>query len=202
MSTTRNYRSKKVIAALATPVAIIAAGAMVWQASYASFSGTTRNSGNSWSAGSVALSDDDAGTARFQATNLIPGSTDSKCITVTANASVAGVVKGYAVNAQPSAHGLENHILVTIEHGSGGGFGSCTGFTSAVTEVSDVSLAALATVNNFANGLGNWAVSPGTQSRTFRFTWTFYTTGMTQAELDQLQGDQTGIDVQWELQSS
>jgi hypothetical protein len=201
MSKTRS-RNRRLIATLATPVAVVAAGAMVWQASYAAFSGTTRNSGNSWSTGSVALTDDDAGSARFQATNLVPGSTDSRCIAVTANASVPGVVKGYAVNPQPSAHGLETHVLITIESGTGGGFGSCTGFTSTATEVADVPLSTLALASNYANGVGGWEVAAGTHTRTYRITWEFYTAGMTQAALDQLQGDQTGIDVQWELQSS
>jgi hypothetical protein len=201
MSKSRS-RNRRIIAAVATPVSVLAAGAMVWQASYSAFSGTTRNSGNSWSTGTVALSDDDAGSARFQAANMTPGSTDTKCITVTANASVPGVVKGYAVNPQPSTHGLENHVLITIESGTGGGFSSCTGFTAEDTLVSSTSLATLALASNYANGVGGWAVTSGIHSRTYRITWTFATAGMTQAELDQLQGDQTGIDIQWELQSS
>jgi hypothetical protein len=45
-------------------------------------------------------------------------------------------------------------------------------------------------------------VPAGTTSRTYRLTWTFDTSGMTQNEIDQLQGDKTGVDMQWELQSS
>src|SRR3954470_270014 len=103
---TPSARAGKIAAAAATPVAILAASALVWQSSYAAFSGTTRNSGNNWSTGSVALTDDDAGSARFQATNLVPEATDTKCIAVTANASVPGVVKAYAVNPITSAAGL------------------------------------------------------------------------------------------------
>jgi len=188
--------------ALATPAAIVAAGAMVWHASYAAFSGTTRSSGNSWSTGTVALSDDDAGAARFQAANMVPGATETKCIKVTATASVPGVVKGYALNAVPSPAGLEDHVLISVNEGNGGSFASCTGFVSAGNLITDMPLSTLATFNDYAHGMGGWAVTAGTQTRTYQVTWKFDTTGLTQSQLDQLQGAQTGIDIQWELQSS
>lgn len=104
--------------------------ALIWQSSNAAFSGTTRNSGNNWATGSVALTDDDSGSARFQATGMVPGDTDTdtKCITVTATTSVPGVVKGYTLNPVLSPAGLQDHVLVSMKYGTGGGFGSCTGF--------------------------------------------------------------------------
>lgn len=195
-------RATRIAVASATPVAVVAAAALIWQSSNAAFTGSTRNSGNNWSAGSVALTDDDAGSARFQVENLVPGDTDSKCIKVTANTSVPGIVKGYGVNPIPSVHGLENHIEVRIEAGTGGDFGSCTGFTSDETVVDGVTLAQFAAIDDYESAVGGWAVPAGTSSRTYRLTWTFDTTGMTQHEVDQLQGDKTGIDMQWELQSS
>jgi hypothetical protein len=195
-------RARKIWTTIATPVAVLAAGALVWQASYAAFSGTTRNSGNNWSTGSVALTDDDAGSARFHATAMVPGDTETKCITVTANASVPGVVKGYTLNPVLSPSGLQDHILVSMNYGSGGGFGSCTGFVSAGVIFPATSLTTLSAYNSYANGPGSWAVVAGTQSRTYQITWTFDATGMTQTQLDNLQGAQTGIDLQWELQSS
>lgn len=195
-------RARRIGTAVATPIAIVAAAAMVWQSSYSAFSGTTRNSGNNWSTGSVALTDDDAGAARFQATNLVPGATDTKCITVTANASVPGTIKAYAVNPVTSAAKLEDHIKVVVDYGNGGGFSSCTGFTKVGNSIPEMSLSTLAAFNNYANGAGNWAVGAGTSSRTYQVTWTFDAAGLTQAQLDGLQGSQTGIDFQWELQSS
>jgi hypothetical protein len=199
---THSSKARKVALAVATPVAILGAAALVWQSSYAAFSGTTRNSGNNWSTGTVALTDDDAGSARFQAGNLTPGATETRCIKVTATATVPGIVKGYTLNAVPSPQKLEDHILVTVNEGTGGTFASCTGFTSSGTLVNNVSLSALAGANSYANGMGGWAVAAGTQTRTYEVTWKFDTTGMTQGELDALQGAQTGIDLQWELQSS
>jgi hypothetical protein len=195
-------KMSKVVVALAAPLAMVAASAVIWQASNSAFSATTRNSGNNWSTGTVALTDDDAGSARFQVTNMLPGQTDSKCIKVTADVSVAGVVKGYALNAVPSPAGLENRIMVTVDEGNGATFASCTGFTSTGTVIPLMSLATLAGFTNYANGAGSWAVSPGVQSRTYKITWTFDTSGLTQAQLDQLQGASTGVDFQWELQSN
>jgi hypothetical protein len=195
-------RARRIGTVVATPIAIVAAAAMVWQSSYAAFSGTTRNSGNNWSTGAVALTDDDAGSARFQATNMVPGATESKCITVTATSSVAGVVKGYTVNPVLAPSGLQDHVVVGMEYGTGGGFGSCTGFVSTGTVFPAASLTTLAAVNSYATGYGGWAVTSGTQTRTYRITWTFDAAGLTQTALDNLQGSQTGIDLQWELQSN
>jgi hypothetical protein len=195
-------RARKIGAVVTTPIAIVAAAAMVWQSSYAAFSGTTRNSGNNWSTGSVALTDDDAGAARFQAAGIVPGDTDSKCITVTANANVPGVVKGYVVNPVLSPSGLQDHILVSVDYGTGGGFGSCAGFESTGPTVVAASLTELATFSNYANGTGAWPIDAGTQSRTYKITWTFDTTGLTPTQVNALQGAHTGVDFQWELQSN
>lgn len=196
-------RARRIGTAVATPVAILAAAAMVWQSSYSAFSGTTRNSGNSWSTGSVALTDDDGGAARFQATNMVPQQTETKCIAVTANATVPGVVKGYAVNAVTSAAKLEDYVKVTIDHGAGGGFGTCDGFTKTGDSIAQpTALSTLANAKDFSTGVGGWDVVKGTQTRTYRITYTFDTAGLGQTQLDGLQGAQTGIDFQWELQSN
>ncbi len=197
-----NSRAARVAVAGATPVAILAAAGMVWQSSNAAFTGQTRNSGNNWSTGAVALTDDDAGAARFQAENLVPGDTGSKCIKVTANTNVAGTVKGYTVNPVRSNAGLEDRIKIKMEAGTGGGFSSCDGFVSEETLIPSASLTQLFAVDSYDAGVGGWDVAPGTSSRTYKLTWTFDTTGMTQLQVDQLQGSKTGVDVQWELQSS
>ena len=195
-------RARKIGTVIATPIAIVAAAALVWQSSYAAFSGTTRNSGNNWSTGSVALTDDDSGSARFQASEMVPGATETKCIAVTANASVPGVVKAYAMNPVVSASGLQDYVKVSVKYGSGGGFGSCDSFVPAGVSIPEMSLTTLAGFSDYANGAGSWSVSPGSQTRTYEITWEFDTTGLSQTQLDGLQGAQTGIDFQWELQSS
>lgn len=195
-------RTARIATAAVTPVAVIAASALIWQSSYAAFSGTTRNSGNDWATGSVALTDDDSGAARFQVGSMTPGDTDTKCIKVTANASVPGTVKGYVVNPVTSPQGLENHINVVVSAGTGGGFASCAGFEEEEVVIPGATLAELAAFNSYETAIGGWDVPAGTQSRTYSITWTFDTTDLSQTEINQLQGAHTGIDFQWELQSS
>jgi len=195
-------RAAKIATALATPLAVLAAGGIVWQGSHAAFTGQTRNSGNDWSTGSVALTDDDKGAARFQVQNMTPGDTDTKCITVTANASVPGTVKGYVVNPSFTSDSLTEHIFVTLREGTGGSFESCAGFTAHSTLATNVPLSSFAGANNYANAIGGWDVQAGTSTRTYEMTWKFDTAGMTQAQIDDLQGDRAGIAMQWELQSN
>jgi hypothetical protein len=200
---TPSRRATTVLAAFATPLALVAAGGLVYQASNAAFTGQTRNSGNEWSTGSVSLTDDDNGQARFQVANMLPGDTDTQCIKITANASVPSLVKGYTVNPVTSAQGLENRILVSIESGDGGTFAACTGFTAdGAPLASDVPLSALSTKDTFEQGIGGWEVPTGVHAKTYKFTWKFDTTGMTQAQIDQLQGAKTGIDMQWEMRTA
>ncbi len=196
-------KTTQVLAVVATPLAIVALGASVYQASYAAFTGQTRNSGNEWATGSVKLTDDDNGAARFRVTDMLPGDTQTKCITVTADASVPSTVKGYAINPVTSTVGLENKILVTIDSGNGGSFADCTGFNAiGAPHVTDAPLSTIAQTGSFATGFGGWTVPTGVSSRTYRMTWRFDTTGMSQAQIDQMQGARTGIDMQWEMQSS
>lgn len=194
--------TSKIIVTAATPVAMLAAAALIWQSSNAAFSGTTRNSGNNWATGAVSITDDDSGSARFQVETMTPGDTDTKCIKVTTNSSVPGTVKGYAVNPVTSPQDLEDYIWVTVRYGDGGGFGSCDGFTSLGTSIPHLNLTTLATFNSYESAVGGWDVAAGTHSRTYEITWHFDTTGLTQSQIDQLQGAKTGIDFQWELQSS
>ena len=195
-------RAQKIMAVATTPVAVVCAAAMVYQASYAAFTGQTRNSGNDWSTGSVNLTDDDNGLARLQVANMLPGDIARQCIKAAANASVPSTVKGYAVNPVPSTSGLENRVLVTIEDGTGGTFADCAGFTKENELIKDTSLANLAKANTYEAGIGGWTVAPGVSSKTYRMTWRFDTTGMTQAQIDQLQNSRTGIDMQWEMKSN
>ncbi|GAA4660768.1 hypothetical protein [Arthrobacter cryoconiti] len=201
---TRKIRARKIAAFGAAPVAILLAGGMVWQASYAAFSATTRNSGSSWSSGQVSLTDDDTGRAAFTVNNLVPNQTGQKCIVVTSNSSVAGEVRTYIQNLAKSPQGLDDHLKMTMELGTGGTFNDCTGFTPTSAPIVAQPLSTLATANgDFAHGGTSWqtAGTPG-ESKSYRATWTFDTTTMTQSEIDALQGAQTSVDLVWELQSN
>lgn len=199
----RKNRARKWIAVSAGPLAVLIAGGLVWQSSTAAFTATTRNSGNAWSTGQVTLTDDDRGVAGFTVENLIPGQTGQKCIVVTSGSNVAGEVRAYVQNLSTSAQGLENHIKLLVEKGTGGSFDDCTGFTPAPGALPAQSLTTLAQVNNnYATGGAIWATAgtPG-ESQSYRGTWVFDTTGLTQQQIDALQGARTSIDLVWELQT-
>ncbi|MDP3950298.1 MAG: hypothetical protein Q8Q19_06510 [Microbacterium sp.] len=195
-------RIRKVAMFGAAPLAILIAGAMVWQGSQAAFTASTRNAGSAWSAGNVVLTDDDLGAAAFTVENIVPGQTGEKCIVVTSGSDVAGEVRAYTQNLI-SAKGLENRIMFDLEQGTGGSFNDCTGFTPTANNVPEMSLAALSAANrDFATGGAPWATTgtPG-ETQSYRGTWRFDTTGMSQSDIDALQGARVGIDLVWELQS-
>ena len=196
-------RMSELVTVAATPIAIVAAAALVYQSSHAAFSGSTRNSGNDWSTGAVSLTDDDAGSARFQVANMTPMQTETKCIRVTANATVPGVVKGYAVNPITSPQGLENHIRVTVHRGDGGSFATCNNFVpEGPAIIPNLTLKQIAAFNSFEAAVGGWNVDPGVHSKTYQIKWQFDTSQLSQTQIDQLQGARTGIDLQWEMQTA
>lgn len=150
----------------------------------------------------VSLTDDDNGAARFSVSNMVPGDTGRRCIKVTARADRPGIVKGYAVNAVTSDAGLEDHILVSISDGEGGSFTDCAGFVADATVLPSVSLSAMSSMDSFDDGIGAWIVSPGTSTRVYQVSWKFDTTGLSQAQVNALQGTRAGIDLQWEMRRS
>lgn len=205
---TTKLRARKVAALAAGPIAIVIAGTMVWQGSQAAFTTTTRNAGNSWSAGKVTLTDDDAGAAAFTVKGLVPGQSGEKCIVVTSNSDVSGEVRTYVQNLAKSTHGLENYIKVNLDMGTGGSFDDCTGFTAGQQPIAGVPISLLAQNKvDYANSTTSW-VTTGTsgESKSYKVSWNFddkKTDGatMTPEEVNALQGDTFSIDMVWELQS-
>ncbi|GAB2980781.1 hypothetical protein [Frigoribacterium salinisoli] len=200
-------RTARLAALIGVPVALVASGAVVSTASYSAFSSTTENPTSNWATGSVALTDDDGGaggsggTALFSATNLKPGSTDAKCITVTSTGTLPSTVKLYGTGAS-STKDLAANTTLTVEQGTGGSFGSCTGFTPATTggTLYNASLAGFATAHsNYANATGGWVTAGGTaaESRTYRIS---YTVSPTLANTSQ--GASASLGFTWEAQNN
>jgi hypothetical protein len=177
-----------------------ASAAVVWHSSYSAFSATTVNPTNNWAAGSVSLTDDDSNTAMFNATNLKPTSTGTKCIAVTSTGSLASTVKLYGTTPA-TTNGLSSYINLTVTQGTGGGFSSCSGFTPLGTGSSVYSgtLAAFGSANtNFATGLGTWApTGTGSETRVFQFTYT-----LDPATPNTAQSGTAAIGFTWEAQNS
>jgi hypothetical protein len=181
------------------PVALIASGLLVSQASYSAYSATTTNPTSNWTTGSVALNDD-ANAALFTATNLKPGSVGEKCIVVTSTGSLASSVKIYGTGAA-TTKGLASQIGLTVTQGTGGSFGSCTGF-SALSTGAGVYTGTVAgfgsTATNFATGLGSWTpTGTANESRTYKLAYTVAPTAP-----DSTQGGTAALGFTWDAQNS
>ncbi|GAA0811102.1 hypothetical protein [Spirilliplanes yamanashiensis] len=159
-------------AVVAVLAGVLGSGVMVWKASEAAFTATTANPTNNWAAGSVALVDDDSEAAMFNVSGLTPTgvSTGEKCIAVTYNGSATAPVKLYG--AVPGGTGLAGYLRLKVEMGTGGGFGSCTGWTETVADIFPDALMSTWTATGWANGLTTWTPTGTGQTRVFKFTYT------------------------------
>jgi hypothetical protein len=193
-------RTAKIAKLAIIPLALIASGVVVSQASYSAYSATTVNPTSNWSSGTVSLADDDSNAALFSASNLKPGSTGSKCIVVTSSGSLASSVKLYATNAA-TTKALASSINLNITQGAGGSFGSCTGFTAAASNptVFTGTVDALgSTATSYATGVGTWTPSgTANESRTYKVDYTLAANAP-----DSTQGGTAALSLTWEAQNS
>lgn len=178
---------------LASVAALSTFGAVGAWGTYSAFTDTTGSTGSTFSSGTVRITDDDAGTALFSLTSLIPGATAVKCVNVTN----AGDVPFSNVALSASASGpLGAALQVTIDKGTGaagGAAGSCTSFASGVTGLVSGLLNALPTAGSPQNDSSTW--NPG-DTRSYRVT----------VKLDPLaanafQGKTAGLDLTWTASS-
>ncbi|MFI5494894.1 hypothetical protein [Actinoplanes sp. NPDC051859] len=185
--------TKMLAVALTVTGGIAISSGVMWQASSAAFTANTGNGANSWNAGTVALSDDDSNAVMFSPTNLRPGSTGDKCITVSYSGTLSSTVKMYGTAV---SGGLAPYIDMVVEEGSGGGFGSCTGFTPTGTAYTGTLSNFGTTKNNFANGVGTFAPSGAGQSKTYKITYT-----VNAGTPDAQQGGSANASFTWEANS-
>jgi hypothetical protein len=153
-------RSTRILATLiATGLVAVASG----RVTFAAFTLTTQNTNDSYVAGTVALSDNDTGTAMWDVANQLPTSPALvRCIRVTYTGSLAAGVRLYTTTATSA---LDPYLNVTVEKGSmpvATVFPNCTGFTSEAT------IAPAATLQAFKTDRTGWATGlpafPGAQT--------------------------------------
>jgi hypothetical protein len=104
-----------------------AAGTCAGAATHSAFSDTTASGESSFSAGSVSLSDNDAGAALVSLPAAAqPGDSSTGCIKVTYGGSLPASVRLYAT----VSGGLAAHLTLTVTRGDDGSpsFPSCSGF--------------------------------------------------------------------------
>ena len=148
-------------------VAMLTLALVIVTTSRAAFTDTTENAGNSFASGSVIITDDDGGSAMFAATEMTPGEPVIECITLTYSGSlVPADVRMYGV----SAGVLATYLDTTVEIGSGGSFGDCTGFTPSSTLYSGTLANFSATHTDWATGLATFTAPANPTTQTLRFT--------------------------------
>ncbi len=184
---------------LAIAISLLLVSFMVMSVSGAAFTDNTDNTTNALGAATVDLVDDDAAAVLFNVTDMVPGDSQVNCIVVTYQGTVAdpAAVKMYSGGFTDSGD-FADYLNITIEEGSGGTFGNCTGFTLANTIESGGTLTAFNTAHtNYGNGAGVWDPSGTPESETYRVTFE-----LDSATPDAEQGESvTGLTLTWEVQS-
>jgi Camelysin metallo-endopeptidase len=160
---------------LMTLLVIGAVGAVAGLGAFSAFSSQTTNAGNSFAAGTVNLTDNDAGAAMYSVTNRKPGQQVQQCIKLTYDGTLPADVKLYTLS---TINALGGYVDLTIDKGTATGatFPGCGTFTSEAN-IYTGTLGAFATAkNSYANGV---AAFPASQTQwnqndtlVYRFTLT------------------------------
>lgn len=137
--------------------------------SEAAFSDSTSNVGNSLATGDVVLTDDDAAGTLFNTTGLMANDSLAECLNVSYTGSILPApVRAYAT----SGGGLDAYLDMTVEMGTGGGYGSCAAFAPTSTIYTGTLAGFSTTHSGWANGLATFTAATNPDNRTFRFTLT------------------------------
>ena len=153
-----NIRTK----VLLTVLCVGALGSLAAIGVFGAFSATTTNAGNTITAGTVTIGDNDAGAALYSLTNAKPGESVTKCIKVTYTGNLDADVHIYTTSTIGT---LGPYIDLTITGGTqtSSTFPSCTGFTASGAALYTGTLAAFGTAKNtYANGIVDY---PGSATK-------------------------------------
>ncbi|MCW3014646.1 MAG: hypothetical protein JWO02_1738 [Solirubrobacterales bacterium] len=167
------------------------------------FTATTQNAGNEISAGTVAISDNDSGSALYNTIGAKPGDTAARCVKTTFTGSLPSAVRLYTTSS-PGA--LAPYVDLTITKGTQATstFPDCTGFVAdANPAVYSGTLAQFEqTRTSFATGI---ATGPGVQTSWLTNTsvvFKFQTT-LQAGTPDAAQGASSGVHTFiWEAQNT
>jgi alpha-tubulin suppressor-like RCC1 family protein len=160
----------------------------------AQFTATTSAAGNSWQAGSVQLGDDDSGSALVAVSGLLPGSSGAACITVTYSGSLPAAVTLAAVSLSGS---LAPHLDLSVQEGSGGAYGSCTGFVPSSVVWSGTATAFAAAASSYATGVGFFGAPTSGVQRTYQVRYSLDAAAPSSA-----QGGTAALDLRWEAREA
>lgn len=210
-------RTRKIAGFAAGPLAIVAAGAMVWQGSSAAFTASTEDAGNNWATGQIALTDNDSSAATFTASKLVPGATGTKCITVTAtsNVNVVGTIHASVAElagGTPAPDDFSDTLFLTMKYATPA-TGSpvstdCANFpASGVTDVFTGPLSVLAATKTAATAApagtaaAATAQGPTVTEIVYMISYKFDATGLDQTQQNALMNKTTGAKLVWEMKA-
>jgi hypothetical protein len=128
----RGIRSGSTRKILLTLLVLGGVGSVAAFGTYSAFTGTTTNTGNSFSTGSVALDDNDNGVAMLSLTNAKPGDSDTSCIRIRYTGSLSSTLRLYG-----SISGtLAPYLTLTVTRGTdtSPSFDACSNFTADATD--------------------------------------------------------------------
>ena len=187
-------------------IVVAACGIAASAGTYAAFSDTTTNEGDTFIAGTVDIDDDDSGIALVGLTAGNPGETDTGCITVAYNGSLESNVRLYGTT---TGTGFDEYVTLTVERGTWSGpapaFDDCTGFTPDATDYVGAG-AGVVYAGTLADFPDDWATgvvdgggtpeswTPG-ESRSYRLT-------VTVADADAAQGLTANQTFTWEARNT
>ena len=137
-------------------------GALTGTGTWAAFSATTANSGNSFASGTVSISDNDAGSALFNVSAMKPNDpTRTSCITVTYTGSLPSSVRLYGATG---GTGLDQYLNLRVLRGTNSSPSgqSCSGFTPDATDYrgSGAGVVFDGTLQGFADDYASGLVDP------------------------------------------
>jgi hypothetical protein len=200
---TSDRRRRRALRA-ATPIAaLLIAALLVWQGSNAAFSASTNNTNDAWATGSMTLANNGGGTtfsgttaALFTESNLKPGSTGVKCITVESGGSLAGSLRLYrgtvsGTNGAALAGFVDLTITAAAVSSGTNVQSGCAGFPGSSTTVYTGTLNGMPSTYAAASSM---ALAGGTERVAYRISW-----GINASAGNSVQGSSAIADLTWEV---
>lgn len=156
----------------AVALSFILVAILVVTSSRAAFVAQTDNSLNQVGTATIALTDNDSGTAMFtNVSGIVPGTDYDRCITVTYTGTADPLPVLLYASAAPTGT-LAPYLNLTVDMGADTSvpYGTCTGFVSSSTLYTGTLSTFASTYAGYASGLATWdPTTTSPDSRVFRF---------------------------------
>ncbi|MBW4718077.1 hypothetical protein [Saccharothrix obliqua] len=184
----KSTRTKAVARYVAAPLGILLSGVLVLFASQAAFSAQTSTQSNTWSTGTINLTNDHEGQAVFAVDKLAPNTGESQEVVVKYTGDYPSDIRMFATSPVEPTGALARNITLNIQRGTGTG----ASFTADQNARWTGTLAEFDAIGAYANGVLGYQ-TPGSVDKTFRISYNFAPTGDTSG----LMGQHTGVTFTW-----